>query len=143
MKYKIWMHMDFPKTGCFSDVVMLHDMSDSIYVRALNLIDIIQSTYLMNVNHETMYDNEYGFNIRYDETPADHIDGIIKDMIYKLDTDPDLEMCHRFTKTDNFKLKYLGKQIAKSQIANNKSLVSKLQNPNKQTEKVKNIRYNL
>ena len=104
MKYQIWLHMDFPKTGCFSDVVMLHDMSDSIYLRALNLVDIIQSTYLMNVNQEAMSKYDYGFKIRYDETPADHIDGIIKDMIYKLDTDTDVEMCHRFVKTDNFKL---------------------------------------
>lgn len=104
MKYQIWLHMDFPKTGCFSDVVMLHDMCDSIYARALNLVDIIQSTYLMNVNHDVMSECDYGFNLKYDETPADHIDGIIKDMIYKLDTDTDLAMCYKFTKTDNFAL---------------------------------------
>ena len=104
MKYQIWLHMDFPKTGCFSDVVMLHDMNDSIYARALNLVDIIQSTYLMNVNHETMSKYDYGFKIKDDETPADHLDGIIKDMIYTLDTDPDVEMCNKFTKTDNYKL---------------------------------------
>ena len=68
MKYKIWLHMDFPKTGCFSDVVMLHDINDSIYVRALNLVDIIQSTYLMNVNHDIMSECDYGFNLKHDET---------------------------------------------------------------------------
>ena len=96
--------MDFPKTGCFNDVVMLHDKNDSIYVRALNLVDIIQSTYLMNVNQEIMSNYDYGFKIRYDETPADHIADIIAIMIHKLDIDTDVEMCHRFVKTDNFKL---------------------------------------
>lgn len=106
MKYQIWLHMDFPKTGCFSDVVMLHDMSDSIYLRALNLVDIIQSTYLMNVNHDIMSECDYGFNIKYDETPADHIADMIKNMIYKLDTDTNLGLCHIFTKTDNYKLSF-------------------------------------
>ena len=104
MKYQIWLHMDFPKTGCFSDVVMIHDVNDSIYVRALNLVDIIQSTYLMNVNHEIMSKYDYGFNIKYDETPADHIANIIENMIYKLDIDADLNLCYKFTKTENFTL---------------------------------------
>ena len=95
--------MDFPKTGCFSDIVMLHDNNDSIYVRALNIVDIIQSTYLMNVNQEAMSKYDYGFNIKYDETPADHIADIISVMIYKLDTETDVEMCLKFAKTDNFK----------------------------------------
>lgn len=104
MKYQIWLHMDFPKNGCFSDVVMIHNENDSLYVRALNLVDIIQSTYLMNINHETISDRDYGFNIRYDETPADHIADIIKNMIDKLNSDTDLKLCHRYTKTDNFNL---------------------------------------
>ena len=104
MKYQIWLHMYFPKNGCVSDLIMLHNENDSIYVRALNLVDIIRSTYLMNVNHETMPDQDYGFNIRYGETPADYLADIIQIMMGKVNSDTDLNLCHKLTQTDNYSL---------------------------------------
>ena len=95
--------MEFPKNGGFSDTVMIHDENDSIYVRALKLIDIIQSTYII-VNQEIMPECDYEFNIKYDGNQADHIADIIKNMIYKINIDADLNLCYKFTKTDNCKL---------------------------------------